>query len=143
MRITDILAAKGSDVATIASGATVAEVVADLARRSIGALVVSEDGAHIEGIVSERDIVRLLGAHHDGLLERPVASIMSSPVHTCSPSDDVETVMATMTHQRVRHVPVVADSRLCGLVSIGDLVKSRIEELQRDHKLLVDYITAR
>lgn len=143
MRISDILAAKGSDVATVRRSATVEDAVAELTRRSIGALVVSDDGVRIDGIVSERDIVRKLTTDRGGLLGRDVGSIMSSPVHTCSPDDDVETVMATMTDRRVRHVPVTSDNRLSGLVSIGDIVKSRIEQLQRDRKLLVDYITAR
>lgn len=143
MRISDILAAKGSGVVTVSSGASVAEATAALARHSIGALVVSEDGRRISGIVSERDIVRRLADDPGDLLGRPVGSIMSSPVHTCSPDDEVESVMATMTNRRVRHVPVARQGELCGVVSIGDVVKSRIEELQRDHKLLVDYISAR
>ena len=143
MRIADILATKGSDVATVPRHLTVGDAVAELARRSIGALVVSDDGTRIDGIVSERDVVRSLATDQAGLLDRTVASIMSSPVHTCAPDDGVETVMTTMTNRRVRHVPVTQDGRLCGLVSIGDVVKSRIEELQRDAKLLVDYITAR
>ena len=143
MRISDILAAKGSEVTTVRRTATVEDAVAEMARRSIGALVVSDDGLRIDGIVSERDIVRRLATEPEGILGREVRSIMSFPVHTCSPDDDVETVMATMTNQRVRHVPVVDGGRLSGLVSIGDVVKSRIEQLQHDHKLLVDYITAR
>ncbi len=143
MRIADILAAKGSDVATLPPDATVADAVAELGRHSIGALVVSADGATIDGIVSERDVVRRLGADRHGLLARRLDTVMSAPVHTCAPGDDVESVMATMTEQRVRHVPVVRDGRLAGIVSIGDVVKSRIEELQQERKLLVDYISAR
>lgn len=143
MRIADILAAKGSDVATVRPKATVADAVAELGRRSIGALVVSADGVHVDGIVSERDIVRRLGDDCEGLLARRVDTVMSAPVHTCGPQDDVESVMSTMTDQRVRHVPVVRDGQLVGIVSIGDVVKSRIEELQQERKLLVDYISAR
>ncbi len=143
MRIADILAAKGSDVATLPPDATVADAVAELGRHSIGALVVSADGATIDGIVSERDVVRRLGADRHGLLARRLDTVMSAPVHTCAPGDDVESVMATMTEQRVRHVPGVRDGRLAGIVSIGDVVKSRIEELQQERKLLVDYISAR
>ncbi|MGH9092937.1 MAG: CBS domain-containing protein [Acidimicrobiales bacterium] len=143
MHIVDILAAKGSAVATISRTATVGDAVRELAARSIGALVVSEDGAHIDGIVSERDIVRRLDRSGSELLSSPVASIMSTPVHTCSPDDTPEAVMEIMTHRRVRHVPVVSDGRLTGLVSIGDVVKSRIEALEADHKVLVEYITAR
>ena len=143
MRISEILAAKGSEVATVPHWTTVGDAVAEMARRSIGALVVTDDGIRVDGIVSERDVVRLLATDRDGLLRRSVDSIMSSPVHTCAPADDVESVMATMTNERVRHVPVLWEGRLAGLVSIGDVVKSRIEELQQDRKLLVDYITAR
>lgn len=143
MHIVDILEAKGSTVATIHGDATVGDAVAELARRSIGALVVTADGLHIDGIVSERDIVRLLHRDHRSLTDQPVRQIMSSPVHTCRPSDEVEAVMATMTNRRVRHLPVIRDDVLVGLVSIGDVVKSRIRELEDDHKILVEYITAR
>jgi CBS domain-containing protein len=143
MRIEDILAVKGTDVATIDREATVGEAVAELARRSIGALVVSPDGVSIDGIVSERDIVRHLDRTGHALLDSPVSSLMSTPVFTCSPDDTPEDVMATMTNRRVRHVPVVKDGELRGLVSIGDVVKSRIEALEADHKVLVEYITAR
>jgi CBS domain-containing protein len=143
MRIVDILTAKGSAVATISRNATVSEAVAELSRRSIGALVVSPDGTRIDGIVSERDIVRRLDRLGTELLGASVASIMSAPVHTCTPDDTSEAVMTTMTNRRVRHVPVVRDGVLCGLVSIGDVVKSRIEALEADHKVLVEYISAR
>ena len=143
MHIVDILANKGTTVATIARDATVGEAVSELSRLSIGALVVSADGSIIDGIVSERDIVRRLDHLGADLLATSVASIMSTPVHTCSPDDTPEAVMATMTNRRVRHVPVMHEGRLCGLVSIGDVVKSRIEALEADHKVLVEYITAR
>ena len=143
MRIADILASKGSFVATIGRQVSVSEAVAELARRSIGALVVSPDGIHIDGIVSERDIVRRLDRLGVDLLGSTVESIMSTPVFTCSPDDTPESVMTTMTNRRVRHVPVMLDGQLCGLVSIGDVVKSRIEALEADHKVLVEYITAR
>ncbi|HVX20976.1 MAG TPA: CBS domain-containing protein [Acidimicrobiales bacterium] len=143
MHIVDILDVKGSTVATIDGAATVGDAVAELARRSIGALVVTADGVHIDGIVSERDIVRLLHRDRHALTDQPVRAIMSSPVHTCGPDDEVEAIMATMTNRRVRHLPVVSDGALVGLVSIGDVVKSRIQELEEDHKILVEYITAR
>lgn len=143
MHIVDILAGKGTEVVTIPREATVREAAQELSRRSIGALVVSEDGIHIDGIVSERDIVRRLDPLGAELLGSPVATIMSTPVHTCAPDDTPESVMETMTNRRVRHVPVVRDGALCGLVSIGDVVKSRIESLEADHKVLVEYITAR
>ena len=143
MRISNLLAAKGSSVATIPGDATVAHAVTELARHQIGALVVSADGAHIDGIVSERDIVRSLGDRSDALLEDPVSSIMTRVVATASPDDEVESLMKVMTERRVRHVPVVRDGVLAGIVSIGDVVKSRIDELEQDRKELVEYINAR
>jgi CBS domain-containing protein len=130
-------------VATIRGTATVADAVAELGRHRVGALVVSADGRHIDGIVSERDVVRGLGERNAGLLDEKVASIMSATVRTCSPQDDTESLMALMTEQRIRHVPVVRDGVLCGIVSIGDVVKCRIGELERDRNELVDYINAR
>jgi CBS domain-containing protein len=142
MRISAVLAAKGSFVATVAPGDTVAAAVAALRQHGVGALVVSDDGQHIEGIISERDIVRRL-ADGPGLLEQPVAALMTSLVATCSPDSDTEELMATMTDRRIRHVPVVHDGQLAGIVSIGDVVKARIEELERDRRDLVEYIGAR
>ncbi|MDA8291118.1 MAG: CBS domain-containing protein [Actinomycetota bacterium] len=143
MRVSDLLDAKGSVVHTVPSTATVAEAVATLCERRIGALVVSEDGERIEGIVSERDVVRRLNDLHGALPNERVTMIMSAEVRTCAPGDDLESVMATMTAHRVRHVPVVRDGRLAGIVSIGDVVKARMEELETDRNQLVDYIQAR
>ena len=143
MQISSLLTAKGSSVVTIAPEATVAEALAELERHGIGALVVSADGSHIDGIVSERDVVRALGHEGGALLEHPVRSIMTAQVLTCGPEDTIESLMSVMTDNRVRHVPVVADGALQGLVSIGDVVKSRIGELEKDRQELVEYITAR
>ena len=143
MLVSNLLEQKGDGVATVPSSASVATVVAELARHGIGALVVSGDGRSIEGIVSERDIVRHLSELRMALLSEPVASIMSTSVRTCGPEDDVATLMTLMTEHRIRHVPVVEDGHLCGLVSIGDIVKSRIGELERDRSELIEYITAR
>ena len=143
MRISTILAQKGSTVDTIPGGATVAEAVAALSRHGIGALVVSADGSHIDGIVSERDVVRRLNDMQGALVSEMVSSIMSVTVHTCSPDDDTESLMTTMTDRRIRHVPVVSGGVLCGIVSIGDVVKSRLGELEKDRDELVDYINAR
>jgi CBS domain-containing protein len=143
MKISLLLSRKGASVATIRSGATIGEAVEQLATHRIGALVVSRDGEHIDGIVSERDIVRGLAAGQDDFLEEPVASIMTSTVFTCSPEDEVETLMGIMTDRRIRHVPVVEGHALRGIVSIGDVVKSRIDELEKDRRELVDYINAR
>lgn len=143
VRISKLLAAKGADVATISPDESVADAVSGMARLRIGALVVSGDGSRIDGIVSERDIVRALVGDDGSLLSRPVSSIMTATVHTCSPDDDTDGLMATMTDRRIRHVPVVEGGRLAGIVSIGDVVKTRIGELEHDRNQLVDYINAR
>ena len=143
MRISNLLSDKGTAVATIAGDATVAEAVAALSEYRIGALVVSDDGARIQGILSERDIVRRLHDHGEGLLTQRVDTLMSATVFTCSPEDDSESLMTAMTERRIRHVPVVSEGRLSGIVSIGDVVKSRLGELQKDRDELVDYINAR
>ena len=143
MQISSLLTAKGSSVVTIGPTATVAEAVAELEHHGIGALVVSTDGSSIEGIVSERDVVRALGHVGGAVLDHPVRSIMTAKVLTCSPEQTVESLMSIMTDHRVRHVPVVVDGALQGLVSIGDVVKSRIGELEKDRQELVEYITAR
>jgi CBS domain-containing protein len=143
MLVSNLLEVKGTEVATIDREATVGTAVADLARHRIGALVVSPDGSIIDGIVSERDIVRRLSELHNDLLDDTVASIMSTSVEVCAPGDDVETIMNLMTEHRIRHVPVVDDSGLCGIISIGDVVKNRIHELEKDRNELMEYITAR
>jgi CBS domain-containing protein len=143
MLVSNLLEEKGSVVATIGADATLADVVAELSRHKIGALVVSADGVHIEGIVSERDIVRHLGGLNTDLTSDRVADIMSRSVRTCSTADDVESIMNLMTEYRIRHVPVVEAGRLCGIVSIGDVVKSRVKELEKDRDELMEYITAR
>ncbi|HTZ08296.1 MAG TPA: CBS domain-containing protein [Acidimicrobiales bacterium] len=143
LRIATLLAAKGDAVATIDGDATVHAVVAQLRTRGIGALVVSADGEHIDGIVSERDIVRGLFDRHGSLLDQPVRSIMTARVFTCSPDDDLDWLATVMTERRIRHVPVLRDGVLAGIVSIGDVVKQRMEELEQDRRELVEYITAR
>jgi CBS domain-containing protein len=143
MHVSDLLDGKGAGVATVTSAATVGEVVAELARHRVGALVVSPDGRRIEGIVSERDIVRHLSEVRGDLLGEPVSAIMSTEVRTCAPGDDVESLMQLMTDRRIRHVPVVTDGVLVGIVSIGDVVKSRMGELEKDRNELLEYISAR
>ena len=143
MHISSLLSEKGSSVVTISADATVAEAVAELEKHRIGAIVVSGDGTHIDGILSERDVVRALGHVGADLLDHPVRTIMTAVVVTASPEDEVDSLMATMTDHRVRHVPIVTDGALRGIVSIGDVVKSRIGELEKDRKELVEYINAR
>jgi CBS domain-containing protein len=139
--ISAVLQAKGVFVATIRPEASVSALLADLAHHGVGALVVSADGQHIDGIVSERDVVRHLHKLGPELLGKRVESIMTREVRTCSPSDQVDSLMVVMTQHRVRHLPVVVDGVLAGIVSIGDVVKSRIGELETDRQSLIDYIT--
>lgn len=144
MRVRSLLEAKGASVVTIDRDATVADAVAELRRRGLGALVVSPDGRRIEGILSERDVVRSLALLGGDLLGEPVASVMSASVHTCTADDEVETLMSAMTERRIRHVPVVDPTgELAGIVSIGDVVKATFDALQRDRDQLVSYIQAR
>jgi CBS domain-containing protein len=141
MRISEILRSKGGDVATIEPDAEVRRLLALLAEHNIGAVVVSSDGKSIAGIASERDIVRRLNERGAELLDAPVSEIMTATVRTCAPSDNVEDLRATMTEHRIRHVPVLNDGELAGIVSIGDVVKSAIAELETEREQLVDYIS--
>lgn len=141
MRITDVLRGKGGDVVTIAPDQPVRALLDALAEHRVGALVVSDDGATVSGIVSERDVVRHLQAKGEAVLDAPVRSIMTSEVHTCSPDTYVHDLMVLMTERRIRHVPVIADGRMTGIVSIGDVVKHRIGELQVERDHLTAYIT--
>jgi CBS domain-containing protein len=140
MRINQVLAGKGSsEVVTVRPDASVRELIGMLADHNIGALVVSGDGARVDGIVSERDVVRRL--HEDEqVLDSPVSAIMTANVHTCEGDQPITSLMAVMTDQRVRHVPVVKDGRLAGIVSIGDVVKSRMSELEFERDQLDSYV---
>jgi CBS domain-containing protein len=144
MKISDILGGKGSDVVTTPVDATVRELLAMLAENDIGALVVVDGGDQhnpVLGIVSERDIVRRLNEWGDTLLDSEVGQIMTTDIVSCTPDDDVDRIAETMTQRRVRHMPVLTDGTLVGLVSIGDVVKSRIEQLEVDRGQLEHYIT--
>ena len=140
MNVETILRNKGNSVATIRPDATVAEAVDILNRKRIGALVVSEDGHGVDGILSERDIVIALAEHAADLLSRPVGEIMTRTVITCDPGDTVGALMAEMTNRRIRHFPVVAEGRLCGIVSIGDLVKNRLDEIEFEASSMRSFI---
>ena len=140
MRIADVLRTKGAAVATITPETSVSGLLNELAMNNIGAMVVvSGDG--VVGIVSERDVVRKLHEHGVELLRLPVSQIMTTMVATCSPTDTVDHLTALMTTKRVRHIPVVDNDRLVGIVSIGDVVKQRMEELESEQRALQDYIT--
>jgi CBS domain-containing protein len=140
MNVHTILKNKGSAVATIAADATINEAVELLRARGIGALVVSDDGKSVDGILSERDIVDALGRYGDALLPLSVGKIMTRAVATCDPDDSVAELMAEMTNRRIRHFPVVRNGRLCGIVSIGDLVKSRLDEIEYEAHSLRSFI---
>lgn len=135
-----ILADKGRDVATIAPEATVSDALAELAEYNVGALVVSRDGVHLAGIVSERDIVRALARDGADALQTTIADLMKSDVATCEGRSDSAEMMSLMTERRFRHLPVVEDGRITGIISIGDVVKVRIDELANEREELVDYI---
>jgi CBS domain-containing protein len=140
--IEHILHRKGRQVATIAAGATVAEAVALLQEHNIGALVVTDDG--VAGMLSERDVVRAL-ADPDraaGVLDQVVSELMTTVVATCGPRATVDELMRLMTDRRIRHIPVVDEGELIGIVSIGDVVKSRIDELQTETDTLHDYLAS-
>jgi CBS domain-containing protein len=141
VRIADLLRHKGSDVATASPGLSVSGLLEDLARHNIGAMVVVDDTGTLVGIVSERDVVRRLTERGADLLHAPVSEIMTSKVVTCGPNEALNSLAAIMTERRIRHMPVVEDGRLIGIVSIGDVVKSRIEQLESHSEQLESYIS--
>jgi CBS domain-containing protein len=139
VRIADVLRGKGSSVATVDPSASVAELVASLAEHNVGALPVIE-AERLVGIVSERDVVRRLHLGGAGLLQLRVSDIMSTSVTTCGPTDKIEDLARIMTERRFRHMPVIEDDTLIGIVSIGDLVKARIDLLEAEREQLQSYI---
>ena len=143
MKVQAMIDAKGSQVATTRSDTTVTTVVGMLKLEGVGALVVSDDGNHLAGIISERDVVRGLAEHGAELLDMKVADLMTQNVKTCMPDADIKQVMSEMTRSRIRHLPVLDDGRLCGIISIGDVVKNRLDELETETNVLRDYIVGR
>jgi CBS domain-containing protein len=140
MKIKDVLQAKASgDIITIAPDATVRDLLRLLAQHNVGALIVSSDGAALEGIVSERDVVRRLN-EDEAVLGAPVSQIMTADVATCEITDEVNKLMALMTDRRIRHVPVMNGGVLTGVISIGDIVKKRIDELEFERDQLDSYV---
>jgi CBS domain-containing protein len=140
MRINDVLRGKPRhDVVTISPDATVRELIRLLAQHNVGALIVSEDGSAVTGIVSERDVVRRLN-ESDDVLASPVSAIMTAEVQTCEGTTPVDELMQIMTDRRIRHVPVVEGGELSGIISIGDVVKSRIGELEFERDQLDQYV---
>jgi CBS domain-containing protein len=139
MNVETILRSKGGAVATVAPRATIRDAVALLRRERIGALVVS-GGARVEGILSERDIVHGLADRGAPLLDATVEELMTRRVFTCTPRDSVGDLMATMTERRIRHIPVLKDGALAGIVSIGDVVKHRLDEIEYEASSLRSFI---
>jgi CBS domain-containing protein len=140
MDVETILRSKGRAVATIRPDETVGAAVEALVSRNIGALVASQDGETVDGIVSERDIVHALARHGDALLALSVAEVMTRSVVTCDPTESVAELMAEMTNRRIRHLPVVQNGLLCGIVSIGDVVKNRLDEIEYEARSLRSFI---
>jgi CBS domain-containing protein len=136
MNVDGILRSKGANVVTIRPDATVRQLVDGLREERIGAMVVSEDGRTVLGIVSERDVVRGLAERGPRILEVAVAELMTRQVFSCTPQDTVKHVMAEMTKRRIRHLPVLAEGALSGIVSIGDVVKNRLEEMETETNVL-------
>jgi CBS domain-containing protein len=141
MRITDVLRGKGTQVVTVPPDTKVRRLLDVLAEHGIGAVVVSADGTSVGGIVSERDIVRAFAKRGAAVMSEPVTDIYTPDVHTITPDISLDEVMRMMTERRIRHAPVVVDGTLRGIVSIGDVVKNRIDELETERAHLTDYIT--
>jgi CBS domain-containing protein len=141
MRIADLLRKKGTAVATVTPETTVSTLLAGLAEKNVGAMVVIAPDGSIAGIVSERDVVRRLNEHGPALLDGPVSEIMTTLVASCGPEDSVDQLSVLMTERRIRHVPVLANGRLAGIISIGDVVKNRMEQLEKSQEQLEAYIS--
>ena len=136
MDVQGILRLKGTAVVTIRPDDTIGRLVDGLARERIGAMVVSDDGRTIQGVISERDVVRGLADRGAAVLQLAVRDLMTRQVVTCTPADSVKQVMAAMTRGRMRHLPVVEDGRLVGIISIGDVVKNRLDEMATEANVL-------
>lgn len=143
MTIEKILQAKSRDVATIGPEVGITRAIYRMVAGDIGALVVSEGGSQVLGVISERDIVRGLENHGERLFDLTVRDLMSRDVPSCKPGDHVSHAMAEMTRSKNRHLPVVEDGRLCGIVSIGDLVKYRLDEMEMEKSVLRDLYIAK
>ncbi len=142
MLVRQVLSSKGGHVITIAPDASLSHAVALLAQKRIGATVVSEDGRAVAGILSERDIIRAVAQDGAGALEAPVSRFMTSNVVTCNMQADIDHLMRLMTDGKFRHVPVVEDGALAGIISIGDVVNARLGEIKAEQQALKDYIAA-
>ena len=141
MRISDVLRVKGTDVVTVTPDTKVRQLLNVLAEHGIGAVVVSADGSSVDGIVSERDVVRAFAQRGAAVMSEPVTEIYTAEVRTVAPATSLDDVMRLMTEHRMRHAPVLVDGALGGLVSIGDVVKNRMDELETERTALSDYIS--
>ncbi|MBL8666515.1 MAG: CBS domain-containing protein [Rhodospirillales bacterium] len=140
MFVNDILKRKGSAITSVTAGQPIAEALALMAQHRIGAVLVVDGAGGIAGILSERDLVRAMNKNGKAVFDRTVGDLMTSPVVTCTPKDPVGAIEGMMTAQRFRHVPVVEDGKIVGIVSIGDVVKTRIEEAEAEVDALRRYI---
>lgn len=141
MRVADLLKNKGDSIISIPADCSVAEAVKVLCKHHIGAAVVLDADGSLAGILSERDVTRGLGEQGAALMDQPAKTIMTSAVTTCKPEDTVDAIMRTMTEGRFRHMPVMKDDALCGVISIGDVVKSRIDDLEHEADAMRKYIS--
>ncbi|MCP4330958.1 MAG: CBS domain-containing protein [Alphaproteobacteria bacterium] len=140
MNVDKVLQSKGDDVAFIKADSTIGQALAMLKSVGVGALVVSDDGETMDGILSERDIVRSLVDHGNSLMDMTVADLMTKSVTACAPDDSIDECMEVMTDNRIRHLPIIVDGRLKGIISIGDVVKARLTELKNEAEALRQYI---
>lgn len=143
MYVSDILGAKGGAVISLAPDRTLAETARLLTEKRIGAILVSNDGVAIAGVISERDIIRAVARDGAAALDKAIADVMTREVVTCRPDDTIEEVMKVMTVKRIRHLPVVDGDKIAGIVTIGDVVKSRLEETEAETQVLRDYVFTR
>ena len=141
MHIAEILAKKGADVVTVRPDDTIGRAADVLAERKFGALVVSAGDGRIDGIISERELVRGLSQYDNEVRDQTFSTLMTSPVRTCGSGDTIEQLMSQMTEHRIRHLPVASDGRLVGMISIGDVVKWRLSELEEEARHLEGYIS--
>lgn len=143
MLVSDVLSRKGGSVVTVPPETPVGDLLARLAEFNIGAVLVSSDGETVAGIVSERDVVRSLTSAASGdPLRQPVSALMTAEITTASPKDSIDHLMVLMTENRIRHIPVLLEEKLVGIISIGDVVKIRMEELESERQHLISYISS-
>ena len=142
MKVEHILQAKGADVFAVSDATTVREAVDILGEKNIGAVVVKDKSGSVSGIFSERDVVRRLKSEGPDVLSRPVSDCMTKNPFTCTPDTSLDELMGVMTNKRIRHMPVIRDGKLAGIVSIGDVVKRKIDDAEREAAMLKEYIAS-